>query len=104
MNKSIPERIFVWEDEMNEFLLGKRKQVQIGINQDPVRGLLTYVRNSPVVQSEVDLEEEMTSYIERNFHIRSDETLEVGNDPLTTFDFEKIARHFAKWGAEHLKE
>ena len=43
---------------------------------------------------EVDLEEEMTAYIERHFHIRYDETLEVGNDPLTTHDFEKIASHF----------
>ena len=50
----------------------------------------------------MDLEEEMTSYIERNFHIRYDETLEVGNESLTTFDFEKIARHFAEWGAIHL--
>lgn len=63
MNKSIPERIFVWEDEINEFLLGKRKQVQIGINQDPVRGLLTYIRKSTVVQPEVDLEKEAESYI-----------------------------------------
>lgn len=53
-------------------------------------------------QPKVDLEKEMTAYIERHFHIRYDETLEVGNDPLTTHDFEEIARHFAEWGAIHL--
>ena len=49
-------------------------------------------------QQKVDLEEEITAYIERHFHIRYDETLEVGNDPLTTHDFEEIARHFYERG------
>lgn len=49
-------------------------------------------------QPEGELEKEMTAYIEQHFHIRYDETLEVGNDPLTTYDFEKIARHFYELG------
>lgn len=53
---------------------------------------------------EVDLEKEMTAYIERHFHIRYDETLEVGNDPLTTHDFEKIARYFYELGLKARKE
>lgn len=50
------------------------------------------------------LEEEISSYIESHYHIRYDETLERGSSPLTTFDFGDIARHFAEWGAEHLKK
>lgn len=55
-------------------------------------------------QQEVDLEKEMTAYIERHFHIRYDETLEVGNDPLTTHDFEEIAHHFYELGLKARKE
>lgn len=55
-------------------------------------------------QPEVDLDEEITAYIESHFHIRYDETLEVGNDPLTTADFEAIARHFFELGLNARKE
>lgn len=58
----------------------------------------------PRLKPDVDLEEEMTAYIERHFHIRCDETLEVGNDPLTTHDFEEIARHFTNFGLNARKE
>ena len=43
---------------------------------------------------EVDLDNEITDYINNHYHIRFDETLERGNDPLTTIDFEEIAKHF----------
>lgn len=46
----------------------------------------------------------MDCFIDAHYHTRFDETLENGNDPLTVFDFEDIARHFAKWGAEHLRD
>lgn len=55
-------------------------------------------------QPEVDLNEEITAYIESHFHIRYDETLEVGNDPLTTADFEAIAHHFFNLGLNARKE
>lgn len=51
-----------------------------------------------------ELEEEMKRFIDAHYHTRFDETLENGNDPLTVFDFEDIARHFAEWGAEHLRD
>jgi hypothetical protein len=47
---------------------------------------------------EVDLENEITDYINRHYHIRYDETLERGNDPLTTWDFNEIAKHFFELG------
>lgn len=50
------------------------------------------------------LEEEMKRFIDAHYHTRFDETLENGNDPLTVFDFEDIACHFAEWGAEHLRD
>ena len=50
------------------------------------------------------LEKEMKRFIDAHYHTRFDETLENGNDSLTVFDFEDIARHFAKWGAEHLRD
>lgn len=55
-------------------------------------------------ETQKELEEEMKRFIDAHYHTRFDETLENGNDPLTVFDFEDIARHFAKWGAEHLKK
>jgi hypothetical protein len=96
MDINIPERIFLWEDEMKEFLSGKRKTVQIGINQDLVRGLLTYVRYDvaqEVVQPEVDLEKEFNDFLDniegvpRMWH--SDEQIEWAKD---------IARHFYELG------
>ena len=50
------------------------------------------------------LEEEITSYIKKHYHIRNDETLERGNDALTTYDFAEIARHFYEIGWIHLWE
>lgn len=41
---------------------------------------------------------EMTRFIEAHYHTRFDETLENGNSPLTTHDFEDIARHFYELG------
>lgn len=55
-------------------------------------------------ETQKELEEEMTRFIEAHYHTRFDETLENGNAPLTVFDFEDIARHFAEWGAEHLRD
>ena len=63
--------------------------------EEPTEGIKG---NSEEIPSNVDLEKEMIAYIERHFHIRYDETLEVGNDPLTTHDFEEIARHFYELG------
>lgn len=55
-------------------------------------------------ETQKELEEEMKRFIDAHYHTRFDETLENGNDPLTVFDFEDIARHFAEWGAEHLRD
>lgn len=72
-----------WERDEAEMLVALAKEE-----------LLKSLQQEQQEQPEVDLEEEITAYIERHFHIRYDETLEVGNDPLTTHDFEEIARHF----------
>ena len=53
---------------------------------------------------EVDLNEEIVDYINSHFHIRYDETLERGNDPLTTMDFDEIAKHFFELGIKSSKE
>lgn len=47
---------------------------------------------------------EMTRFIEAHYHIRFDETLENGNSPLTTHDFEDIARHFYERGRNYAKQ
>ena len=57
---------------------------------------LRYKENIEV--KEVDLENEITDYIEKHYHVRYDETLENGSDPLTVFDFEDIARYFFRLG------
>lgn len=45
-----------------------------------------------------DMDEEITSFIEKHYHIRYDETLENGDAFLTTSDFEDIAKHFYNLG------
>jgi len=52
----------------------------------------------------VDLDNEITDYINKHYHIRCDETLERGNDPLTTIDFEKIAKYFFELGLKAQKD
>ena len=54
-------------------------------------------------ETQKELEEEMKRFIDAHYHTRFDETLENGNDPLTVFDFEDIAHHFAEWGAKNIK-
>ena len=66
--------------------------------------ILSLVDSLQQEQPEVDLDEEIIAYIERHFHIRYDETLEVGNDPLTTTDFEEIARYFYELGFDTRKD
>ncbi len=61
----------------------------LSIVKDSIEGINT---------KEVDLENEITDYINRYYHIRFDETLERGNDPLTTKDFEEIAKYFFELG------
>ena len=63
--------------------------------------LLKDFKEQPVCDG---LEEEITSYIKKHYHIRNDETLERGNDALTTYDFAEIARHFYEIGWIHLWE
>lgn len=46
-----------------------------------------------------DLDEEILAFLNKHYTIRNDETLECCGDPLTTQDFEDIARHFAGWQA-----
>ena len=58
--------------------------------------LIPYINSLKV--KEVDLDNEITDYINKHYHIRFDETLERGNDPLTTIDFEEIAKHFFELG------
>ena len=55
-------------------------------------------------QSKVDLNEEIERFIDAHYHTRFDETLENGNDPLTVFDFEDIARHFYELGLRRAAE
>lgn len=97
---NLPERIFLWEDEMKEFLAGKRKTVQIGINQDLVRGLLTYIRYDvaqEVVQPEVNFEKE----IEEWFDVYR-EAWDYGE--WSTNDIRRTARHFYELGLNARKE
>lgn len=63
---------------------------------------LEEVRNflDTLQEEKVDLDKEITDYINKHFHIRNDETLENGNDPLTTYDFEEIAKHFYELGKQ----
>lgn len=74
----------------------------VGEYSDGVRFALehfTFVLDSlQQEQQEVDLEEEITNFIQAHYHIRYDNTLENGNDPLTVFDFEDVARHFYELG------
>lgn len=49
-----------------------------------------------------ELEEEITNYINKHYHIKYDKTLEHGNTPLTTYDFEVIAKYFANWQKEQM--
>lgn len=63
--------------------------------------LLSFINTLEV--KEVNLEEEITDYINRHYHIRFDETLERGNDPLTTMDFEEIAKYFFELGLKAQK-
>ena len=55
-------------------------------------------------QPKVDLSEEIERFIDAHYHTRFDETLENGNDPLTVFDFEDIARHFCEFGLRKAAE
>ena len=48
------------------------------------------------------LDEEVTDFINKHYHIRNDETLEHGNEPLNTYDVTDIARHFAQWQKEQM--
>ena len=41
--KVLPKRIFIWKDELADRMAGKTDKVMIGVNQDPVDGLLCYV-------------------------------------------------------------
>ena len=43
--KVLPKRIFIWKDELAAVMAGKTDQVRIGVNQDPVNGLLCYVED-----------------------------------------------------------
>ena len=55
-------------------------------------------------QPKVDLNEEIERFIDAHYHTRFDETLENGNDPLTVFDFQDIARHFCEFGLRKAAE
>lgn len=44
--KTTPKKIFVWQNELEEFMAHKRTQIQIGVNQDKLPGLLGYVYES----------------------------------------------------------
>lgn len=63
---------------------------------DEDRDILSFINTLEV--KDVDLDEEITDYINRYYHIRFDETLERGNDPLTTIDFEEIVKYFFELG------
>lgn len=64
---------------------------------------LLLMLNSPQKESiSEDLEEEITDYINKHYHIRYDETLDVGNDSINSYDFADAARHFANWQKEQM--
>lgn len=46
----IPSTICIWQDQMKDFLAGKRNEVMIGINQDRYEGALYYVNKDKIVQ------------------------------------------------------
>lgn len=74
------------------------------VDKKIIQPLIRIITSLQQEQPEVDLDEEMLDYINKHYHIRYDETLEVGNDPLTTYDFEEIARYFYELGLKARKE
>lgn len=106
MDKYIPERIFLWKSEMNEFLNGERKQVQIGINQDNLPGLLTYVLwkdvSQKVEQPDVDLEKELAQWTHKHFRGKRDG--DYNGEYLERESQLGIARHFYELGLNARKE
>jgi len=66
--------------------------------------LLHFIDSLTQEQPEVDLNEEIERFIDAHYHTRFDETLENGNDPLTVFDFQDIARHFYELGLNARKK
>lgn len=65
------------------------------------KSILSFIDTLEV--KEVNLEEEIANYINRHYHIKFDETLERGNDLLTTIDFEEIAKYFFELGLKAQK-
>lgn len=50
------------------------------------------------------LEEEITEFIANHYEVDYYDGLQHHGEYLDTYDVEDIARHFAQWGAEHLKK
>lgn len=67
-----------------------------------IQGLFCFLDTLEV--KEVDLDNEIIDYINKHYHIRFDETLERGNDSLTTIDFEEIAKHFFELGIKEAQK
>ena len=82
-------------------LLTKEQEVCI-ISQ--LSRVLSFIDSLQQEQPKVDLNEEIERFIDAHYHTRFDETLENGNDPLTVFDFEDIARHFCEFGLRKAAE
>ena len=66
--------------------------------------ILSLIDSLQKEQPKVDLNEEIERFIDAHYHTRFDETLENGNDPLTVFDFQDIARHFCEFGLRKAAE
>lgn len=81
--------------KVNKKLKPNRFTEGIAAGYGDALSVITSLTSLQQEQLEVDLEEEM---------IRYDETLVVGNDPLTSADFEDIARHFYELGLKSRKE
>jgi len=102
LKSEIERRIKSWTNREKYALPGQGKDTCTSCVTE-LTDLLSFIDSLQQEQPEVDLEKEMTAYIERHFHVRYDETLENGNDPLTTFDFCEIARHFYELGKSCIK-
>ena len=50
------------------------------------------------------LDEEITEFIANHYEVDYYDGLQHHGEYLDTYDVEDIARHFAQWGAEHLKK
>ena len=90
MKEEFIEKAIAWLRE-NVKITDAEGNTLIGINEDAFRNALMDTSE----EKDVDLEEEIDKYFQPI------QAWEVQEAPFSSLD--KCARHFAEWGAEHLK-